>query len=150
MNEQTMTIREMCEKFGVTPRTLRFYESKELLTPIRDGQKRLFTKRDRARLTLILRGKRFGFSLEDIRQLLDMYGMGEAANQQLARTVDLARLRLAEMEEQGDAGNQRNDEKSGDEGRGIAHEQVVQDGLLYAETTIRLAPGACSCPVNSM
>ncbi len=100
MNEQTMTIREMCEKFGVTPRTLRFYESKELLTPIRDGQKRLFTKRDRARLALILRGKRFGFSLEDIRQLLDMYGIGEAANQQLARTVDLARLRLAEMEEQ--------------------------------------------------
>ena len=95
-----MTIREMCEAFDVTPRTLRFYEAKELLTPIRDGQKRLFTKRDRARLTLILRGKRFGFSLEDIRQLLDMYGMGEAANQQLARTVDLARLRLAEMEEQ--------------------------------------------------
>ena len=100
MSDDLMTIREMCDAFEVTPRTLRFYEAKELLTPIRDGQKRLFTKRDRARLTLILRGKRFGFSLEDIRQLLDMYGMGEAANQQLARTVDLARLRLAEMEEQ--------------------------------------------------
>lgn len=97
---ETLSIREMCDAFDVTPRTLRFYEAKELLFPIRQGTKRLFTRRDRARLKLILRGKRFGFSLEDIRQLLDMYGMGEAANQQLARTVDLARLRLAEMEEQ--------------------------------------------------
>jgi DNA-binding transcriptional MerR regulator len=95
-----MTIREMCDSFGVTPRALRFYESKELLTPIRQGQKRLFTRRDRARLTLILRGKRFGFSLEDIRQLLDMYGMGEQGQMQLARTLDLARDRLAEMERQ--------------------------------------------------
>lgn len=100
MDDEVMTIREMCDAYQVTPRTLRFYEAKELLFPIREGQKRLFTRRDRARLKLILRGKRFGFSLEDIRQLLDMYGMGEAANQQLARTVDLARLRLAEMEEQ--------------------------------------------------
>ena len=68
MTEETMTIREMCDSFGVTPRTLRFYEAKELLFPIREGQKRLFTNRDRARLKLIMRGKRFGFSLEDIRQ----------------------------------------------------------------------------------
>ena len=59
----------MCDAFDVTPRTLRFYEAKELLFPERDGQKRLFTKRDRARLKLILRGKRFGFKLEEIRQL---------------------------------------------------------------------------------
>lgn len=102
MNEQTMTIREMCEKFGVTPRTLRFYESKELLTPIRDGQKRLFTKRDRARLTLILRGKRFGFSLEDIRQLLDLYGLGDQQRTQITRTLELAEQRLAEMRRQRD------------------------------------------------
>ena len=68
MNTDTMTIRQMCDAFDVTPRTLRFYEAKELLFPIREGQKRLFTKRDRARLKLILRGKRFGFSLEEIRQ----------------------------------------------------------------------------------
>ncbi|MCB2135205.1 MAG: MerR family transcriptional regulator, partial [Rhodobacteraceae bacterium] len=55
MTEETMTIREMCDTFDVTPRTLRFYESKELLFPIRLGQKRLFTRRDRARLKLILR-----------------------------------------------------------------------------------------------
>ena len=71
MKTETLNIREMCEAFDVTPRTLRFYEAKELLFPVREGQKRLFTKRDRARLKLILRGKRFGFSLEEIRQLLD-------------------------------------------------------------------------------
>lgn len=97
MNEEVMTIREMCDAFGVTPRTLRFYEAKELLFPIRDGQKRLFTKRDRGRLTLILRGKRFGFSLEDIRQLLDLYTMGDQQRTQLAETLKLARQRLEEM-----------------------------------------------------
>lgn len=100
MTDKTMTIREMCDSFGVTPRTLRFYEAKALINPIREGQKRLFTRRDRARLTLILRGKRFGFSLEDIRQLLDMYGMDEHNAAQLDRTIDLARSRLAAMEAQ--------------------------------------------------
>ena len=90
MTEKTMTIREMCDAFDVTPRTLRFYEAKELLFPVREGQKRLFTKRDRARLKLILRGKRFGFSLEEIRQLLDLYDMGDQQQTQLARTYDIA------------------------------------------------------------
>lgn len=102
MSEKTMTIREMCDAFAVTPRTLRFYEAKELLFPIREGQKRLFTKRDRARLKLILRGKRFGFSLEEIRQLLDLYDMGDQQQTQLARTYDIARDRLADMERQRD------------------------------------------------
>lgn len=100
MTETTMTIREMCDAFDVTPRTLRFYEAKELIFPIREGQKRLFTKRDRARLKLILRGKRFGFSLEEIRQLLDLYHMGDSQQTQLARTLDLARVHLADMEAQ--------------------------------------------------
>jgi DNA-binding transcriptional MerR regulator len=102
MSEQTITIREMCDIFQVTPRTLRFYESKELLFPIREGQKRLFTRRDRARLKLILRGKRFGFSLEEIRQLLDLYSMGDQQQTQLARTYEIARERLADMERQRD------------------------------------------------
>ncbi|WP_111735560.1 MerR family transcriptional regulator [Roseovarius amoyensis] len=97
-----MTIREMCDTFGVTPRTLRFYESKELLFPRREGQKRLFTRRDRARLKLILRGKRFGFSLEDIRQLLDLYAKGDEQLTQLTRTYDLARTRLQGLERQRD------------------------------------------------
>lgn len=95
-----LTIREMCEEFDVTPRTLRFYEAKELLFPIREGQKRLFTKRDRGRLKLILRGKRFGFSLEEIRQLLDMYGIGDQQATQYKRTYELANERLQDMEQQ--------------------------------------------------
>jgi len=96
--DATMTIREMCDAFGVTPRTLRFYESKELIFPIRDGQKRLFTRRDRARLKLILRGKRFGFSLEEIRQLLDLYDEDDQQRTQIMRAHELAQKRLAEME----------------------------------------------------
>ncbi len=97
MSDEYMTIRQMCDAFEVTPRTLRFYESKELLAPDRQGQKRLFTRRDRARLKLILRGKRFGFSLEEIRQLLDLYGRGDQQEAQLARTYEIARERLADM-----------------------------------------------------
>lgn len=103
MSDDYLTIREMCEAFDVTPRTLRFYESKELLFPIREGTRRLFTRRDRARLTLILRGKRFGFSLEDIRQLLDMYDRdGGTPEAQLQRTYELALERLAQMQAQRD------------------------------------------------
>jgi len=100
VTEELLSIREMCDAFGVTPRTLRFYESKELLSPQRDGQKRLYTRRDRARLKLILRGKRFGFSLEEIRQLLDLYHADDQQIVQLTRTLDVARKRLADMEEQ--------------------------------------------------
>lgn len=102
MTEQTKTIREMCDIYDVTPRTLRFYEAKELLSPIREGQKRLFTKRDGARLKLILLGKRFGFSLEEIRQLLDLYHVGDQRKTQLARAYDIANERLADMVRQRD------------------------------------------------
>jgi len=100
--ETKMTIREMCDAFDVTPRTLRFYEAKELLFPERDGQKRLFTKRDRARLKLILRGKRFGFKLEEIRQLLDLYHVGDQQQTQMNRTLEIARDRLSDLEGQRD------------------------------------------------
>lgn len=93
-----MGIRDMCAAFDVTARTLRFYESKELLSPRRVGQTRLFTRRDRARLKLILRGKRFGFALEEIRELLDLYDRDDRHLTQLRKTFDLARERLAEME----------------------------------------------------
>ena len=96
----TLTIREMCAAFDVSPRTLRFYETKELLSPIRLGTRRLFTKQDRARLRLILRGKRFGFLLEEIRQLLDMYDRDGSNEAQLLRTYDIAKDRLAQMEAQ--------------------------------------------------
>lgn len=98
--DDLMTIGETCAAFGVTPRALRFYEAKELIAPIRSGQKRLFTRRCRARLKLILQGKRFGFSLEDIRQLLDLYDIGDGQATQLARTRALALDRLAAMQAQ--------------------------------------------------
>ena len=100
MTDDTMTIREMCEAYDVTPRTLRFYESKELLFPVRKGLQRLFTRQDRARLKLILRGKRFGFSLEAIRQILAMYNCNGSNEAQLIRAYDVASERLHQMEAQ--------------------------------------------------
>ena len=102
MTQEFWTIREMCDQFDVTPRTLRFYESKELLFPKREGQKRLFTKKCRGRLKLILRGKKFGFSLEDIRQLLEMYDMGDQQQTQLLRTYELATDKLTDLKNQRD------------------------------------------------
>ena len=102
MTQEFWTIRKMCDQFDVTPRTLRFYESKELLFPKRQGQKRLFTKKCRGRLKLILRGKRFGFSLEDIRQLLEMYDMGDQQQTQLLRTYELATDKLTDLKNQRD------------------------------------------------
>ena len=102
MSEGKLTIRQMCDLFGVTPRTLRFYESKELIAPERQDQKRLYTKSDIARVKLILRGKRFGFSLEDIRQLLELYHLPDQQRTQIQRTFDLAQERLADLREQRD------------------------------------------------
>lgn len=110
MSETYMTIREMCDSFDVTPRTLRFYEAKELIFPVRQGTKRLFTRQDQARLKLILRGKRFGFSLEDIRQLLDLYDTSNQNLPQMIRAYELAQDRLTDMESQRDELNEAIDE----------------------------------------
>jgi len=90
MTEARPTIREMCDTFGATARTLRFSESKHLLSPLREGPKRLYTRRDRARLKLILRGKRFGFPLEEIRKLLDLYDVGDQQKTQYRETMQRA------------------------------------------------------------
>ncbi|MBK4215910.1 MerR family DNA-binding transcriptional regulator [Paracoccus caeni] len=100
MSDELLTIRQMCDAFDVTPRTLRFYEARELIFPERRGQHRLYDRRDRARLTLILRGKRFGFSLEEIRQLLELYEPGGTNRTQIAATIDVGRQRLSDMEQQ--------------------------------------------------
>ncbi|MEM7058060.1 MAG: MerR family DNA-binding transcriptional regulator [Pseudomonadota bacterium] len=97
MTEQTYTIGQMCSDFNVTPRTLRFYEYKELLAPIREGQKRLFTNTCRARLSLILRGKRFGFSLVEIKDLLDLYEVGDGQVTQLSATLEAAQVHHSEL-----------------------------------------------------
>ena len=98
--DETLTIREMCDRYCVTPRTLRFYEAKELLAPIRQGTRRLFTRRDRARLKLILRGKRFGFALEEIRQLLDLYELDDQQYTQLSQTYKIGQSHLENMKRQ--------------------------------------------------
>ena len=100
MTDQQLTIREMCDLFAVTPRTLRFYEAKELIAPVREGQKRLYSKREVARVKLILRGRKFGFSLEEIRQLLDLYYLGDRQHTQFLRTFKLGQDRLAVMKDQ--------------------------------------------------
>lgn len=92
-----LTIRQMCDEFSVSARTLRFYEAQELLFPLRVGQKRLFDKRDCARMKLIVRGKRYGFSLEEIRQLLALYRSGETQKTQIIKTYQIAQERLTDL-----------------------------------------------------
>jgi DNA-binding transcriptional MerR regulator len=102
VSEQHYSMGQMCAAFDVTPRTLRFYEALELLFPQREGTRRMFTRRCRARLKLILQGKRFGFSLEEIRQLLDLYDIDDQQVTQIARTYELGLERLHAMEAQRD------------------------------------------------
>jgi len=73
MPDDRLTFKEMCAKFDVTPRTLRYYEYIELLSPDREGRSRFYGSRELARMTLIMRGRRFGFPLEEIRQWLQIY-----------------------------------------------------------------------------
>src|SRR6056297_3129157 len=99
MAETRLTLKEMCAQFDVTPRTLRYYEYIELLQPDREGRRRLYGPRELARMTLILRGRRFGFSLEDIRQWLLIYEK-EGTEVQMRSWLELADRQLAELEEQ--------------------------------------------------
>ena len=94
------SIGEMCEAFDVTPRALRFYEDEKLISPERRGTARLYTDRDRGRLTWILRGKRVGFSLADIRELLDLYDVGDHQRTQMATTLDRCRERINALQRQ--------------------------------------------------
>ena len=94
-----LNLKEMCAKFDVTPRTLRYYEYIELLSPQKEGRTRFYTPREVARMTLILRGRRFGFSLEEIRQWLLIYGKNGAAPQ-LSAFIELADRQLAALEQQ--------------------------------------------------
>ena len=83
MADRTYTISELASEFDITPRTIRFYEEKGLLNPLRQGQKRLFSSADRVRLNLILRGKRCGLTLEESREIIDMYEPGQNNAEQL-------------------------------------------------------------------
>jgi DNA-binding transcriptional MerR regulator len=103
MTASVYTIRELCVEFDVTPRTLRYYEYKELLAPARDGQRRLFSRRDRARLKMILRCKRFGFSLDELKDLLDLYDSDPTQVTQLAAALKAARIHHGELTAERDA-----------------------------------------------
>lgn len=99
--ERAFSIRQLCTEFGVTPRALRFYEDKGLLSPARDGLNRIYSYRDRARLQLILRGKRVGLALAEIRELLDLYDDGDDAKLlQTAESLKRFRQRLKALEQQ--------------------------------------------------
>jgi DNA-binding transcriptional MerR regulator len=97
---RTYTIRQLCEEFGCTPRALRFYEDKGLLAPRRDGLNRIYSHRERGRLQLILRGKRVGLSLADIREMLDLYELDDGGVQQAARSIRKLRDQVAVLEQQ--------------------------------------------------
>lgn len=99
MIEGRLSFKEMCARFDVTPRTLRYYEYIELLAPERDGRARWYTPREVARMTLILRGRRWGFSLEEIRQWLEIYEK-EGTQAQMQAFVDLADRQLGDLERQ--------------------------------------------------
>jgi DNA-binding transcriptional MerR regulator len=99
MSDKKLTFKEMCAKFEVTPRTLRYYEYIELLSPEKDGRSRLYGPREVARMVLILRGRRFGFSLEEIRQWLEIYEQ-EGTKAQLETWVKMANRQLDALQEQ--------------------------------------------------
>ena len=94
------TIRELGREWGVTARTLRFYEEKGLLNPHRNGQERLYSRRDRARLKYVLMGRNVGFSLDEVREMLDLYDLGDGQETQLRVALVKFRDRIGRLEHQ--------------------------------------------------
>ena len=96
------SVSELANDLGVTPRALRFYEDKGLIAPQRAGNTRVYTHRDRGRLMLILRGKRLGFTLSEVREWLDLYEVDPDQSAQMIRLVDKVRKRIDALEQQRD------------------------------------------------
>ncbi|MCW0181213.1 MAG: MerR family DNA-binding transcriptional regulator [Zavarzinia sp.] len=97
---KTYSITQLSEEFSITPRAIRFYEDRGLLHPRRDGQTRIYSQRDWVRLLLILRGKRVGFSLAELREILDLYDLGDGQTEQIRRTLETARGKMVSLERQ--------------------------------------------------
>jgi DNA-binding transcriptional MerR regulator len=99
-DREHFSISDLSAEFGITPRALRFYEDEGLISPERRGLARIYSQRDRARLAWILRGKRVGFSLADIRQMIDLYDLGDGRRAQRAITIERCRERIATLQAQ--------------------------------------------------
>jgi DNA-binding transcriptional MerR regulator len=97
---RTFTIRQLCQEFKCTPRALRFYEDKGLLSPARDGMNRVYSYKDRGRLQLILRGKRVGLALAEIGEILDLYDVDDGGAQQAAKSLRKFQERIVALENQ--------------------------------------------------
>ncbi|EDZ46039.1 MerR family transcriptional regulator [Leisingera daeponensis] len=111
MTDNRLSFKEMCAEFDVTPRTLRYYEYIELLQPDREGRSRYYGARERARMKLILRGRKFGFQLEEIRQWLLIYEE-EGNDAQNRAFMEMADRQLAELEKQREQINEAIEELS--------------------------------------
>ena len=101
-DHRTYSIRQLCREFGATARALRFYEDKGLLTPARKGQTRVYDARDRARLKLILRGRRIGFTLQEIQDMLDLYDNKDGNVHQMAIALRRHRAQIEALKQQRD------------------------------------------------
>ncbi|MDK2766548.1 MULTISPECIES: MerR family transcriptional regulator [unclassified Sphingomonas] len=99
-DKESFSISDLCAEFEVTARALRFYEDEGLISPERRGLQRIYSHRDRARLAWILRGKRVGFSLAEIREMIDLYDVGDERRTQHQVTLDKCRARIALLERQ--------------------------------------------------
>ena len=99
-DRDTFSIRDLTREFGVTARTLRFYEERGLLSPRRDGQDRIYNRRDRARLKLALMGKEVGFSLDEIRAMLDLYDLGDGQATQLKVALERFNDQISRLQSQ--------------------------------------------------
>ena len=99
-DRDSFTISDLSEEFGVTARALRFYEDEGLIAPERRGTTRIYTQRDRARLAWILRGKRVGFSLGEIREMIDLYDVGDGRRVQREVSIERCRARIAALDAQ--------------------------------------------------
>ena len=94
------TIGELCEEYGITARALRFYEDEALIAPERRGTQRLYSERDRSRLAWILRGKRVGLSLAEIKELLDLYDLGDGRRTQRLKTIERCQAKVDALRQQ--------------------------------------------------
>jgi DNA-binding transcriptional MerR regulator len=119
---QLFGIRDLAREFGVSARTLRFYEEKGLVNPRRAGQDRLYSRRDRARLKYVMMGKAVGFSLDEIREMLDLYDVGDRQVTQLRVAHDKFGERIARLQRQRDEIDRAIAE--------LAHARKIIDGML--------------------